>query len=235
MARCPAHDDNEASLSITEKEGKILLHDFGGCPIEAVCRAIGLELNDLFAGKQSAGVSSSRYCNTATLTLAQYADAKRLPIDFLQSLGLTESHRRHETAVRIPYRDQRGVEVAIRYRTALSKGPAGDNRFRWNKGAKLQLYGLWRPVASDYMILCEGESDCHTLWYHGFQALGVPGATNWNELRDSARLAGVAKVYVVVEPDSGGAAVKNGLKNLRSAIEFTWFRSGTSKIRVRFI
>jgi putative DNA primase/helicase len=209
MACCPVHADKNASLSITEGEGKILLHDFGGCSTEAICTALGLEMADLFSTASGVGKSPCQACNTATLTLAQYADAKRLPLDFLRSLGLTDSRYCGETAVRIPYRDDRGVEVAVRYRLALSKSAGGDNRFRWKKDTRPQLYGLWRPLANDYVVLCEGESDCHTLWHHGFPALGVPGATNWNEKRDAVRLASVATIYVVVEPDSGGAAVKS--------------------------
>ena len=49
VARCPAHDDRTPSLSIAEGcDGRPLLHCFAGCPPEAVCRALGLELRDLF-------------------------------------------------------------------------------------------------------------------------------------------------------------------------------------------
>jgi hypothetical protein len=49
-ARCPAHEDRNPSLSIGEgREGKILLHCFGGCTSEAVCDSLGLSLADLFS------------------------------------------------------------------------------------------------------------------------------------------------------------------------------------------
>jgi hypothetical protein len=34
----------------------------------------------------------------------------------------------------------------------------------------------------------QGESDCHTLWFHGVPALGIPGAANWREERDARHL-----------------------------------------------
>jgi hypothetical protein len=49
LARCPAHEDRSPSLSIRElDDGRILLHDFGGCEAADVLAAIGLALSDLF-------------------------------------------------------------------------------------------------------------------------------------------------------------------------------------------
>ena len=46
--RCPAHDDNKNSLSITHADGKWLVNCFAGCTVEAITSAIGLEVSDLF-------------------------------------------------------------------------------------------------------------------------------------------------------------------------------------------
>lgn len=49
MARCPAHDDRSPSLSIREADdGKILLRCMAGCRLEAIVKAVGLEVSDLF-------------------------------------------------------------------------------------------------------------------------------------------------------------------------------------------
>lgn len=48
LARCPAHDDRSPSLAIKMVDEKILLHDFGGCSVEAVLAAIGMTMGDLF-------------------------------------------------------------------------------------------------------------------------------------------------------------------------------------------
>jgi len=47
-ACCPAHDDKSPSLSISESNGKILLHCFAGCTIDTVLEKLGLEAKDLF-------------------------------------------------------------------------------------------------------------------------------------------------------------------------------------------
>jgi hypothetical protein len=61
------------------------------------------------------------------------------------------------------------------------------------------------------VVLVEGESDCHSLWFHGIPALGIPGAGNWREDRDAEHLNGIETIYVVLEPDRGGDAVKKWL------------------------
>jgi hypothetical protein len=48
MARCPAHDDGRASLSIRDIDGRTLLHCFAGCSTSAVLGSIGMELRELF-------------------------------------------------------------------------------------------------------------------------------------------------------------------------------------------
>lgn len=49
IAACPAHSDKSPSLSIRATEdGRLLLHDFGGCETSAVLQALGLRVSDLF-------------------------------------------------------------------------------------------------------------------------------------------------------------------------------------------
>ena len=49
MARCPAHDDRQASLSVNEgTDGRILIHCHAGCPTESVLRTLGMSFRDLF-------------------------------------------------------------------------------------------------------------------------------------------------------------------------------------------
>jgi hypothetical protein len=154
-----------------------------------------------------------QHCNTATV--AGYAAFKQLPESFLRSLGLTDIHYSGAPALRIPYRDRAGVEVAVRIRRTLAREAGHDRRFAWRKGDKPRLYGLDRLGTPEYVVLVEGESDCHTLWFHGIPVLGIPGASFWKEERDASELDGIERIYVVVEPDAGGEAVKAWLERSR--------------------
>lgn len=50
-ARCPAHDDKTASLSIAEADDRVLVHCFAGCAPSSVLASVGMELADLFDPK----------------------------------------------------------------------------------------------------------------------------------------------------------------------------------------
>ena len=47
-AKCPNHQDRENSLSIHEKNGKVLVTCFAGCAVKDVVESVGLTLSDLF-------------------------------------------------------------------------------------------------------------------------------------------------------------------------------------------
>lgn len=158
-------------------------------------------------------------------TLAEYADAKKLPEDFLRSVDLRDYAYFGTPSVRIPYLDELGGELAVRYRIGLHKTPGDGDRFRWNKGAKVRPYGLWRledARARGRVVLCEGESDAQTLWFHDFPALGIPGAGNWQPAWDTT-LDGIDAIYVVIEPDQGGDAIQK------------WIASSSIRERARLL
>ena len=229
MARCPAHNDHDPSLSVTTgTDGWVRVKCFAGCTREAVLSTLGLKKRDLAPVKTGRGGRvvnpPKQHRKSATpptpppatspegdqagrgLTLEQYAEHKRLPVEFLRSLGLVEVTYMDAPAVRIPYRDPAGAEIAVRFRIAAT----GKDKFRWRSGDKAMLYGLDRLQDGD-VLLVEGESDSHTLWAAGFNALGLPGASNWREDRDARLLEGAENIYIIIEPDAGGAAVKKWL------------------------
>lgn len=58
VARCPAHQDRTASLSIAEgDDGRALVHDFAGCSATDVLGAIGLDVADLFPNRERRDLS----------------------------------------------------------------------------------------------------------------------------------------------------------------------------------
>lgn len=236
-ARCPVHDDHNNSLSVNMKDDKVLGRCHAGCEQDVVAVALGLKDKNIRTPRTTKkrqpergegslppqthlhGCTAKHEANNLGCTLADYALLKRLSVDSLRSYGLGDMPYMGSPAIRIPYTDEQGAVIATRFRTALTKGEGGtDDRFRWKNGTKPCLYGLGRLGAAreaGYVILVEGESDCHTLWHHDIPAVGLPGATNWNEARDASHFDGIAIIYVVIEPDTGGEAVRRWLATSR--------------------
>ena len=112
------------------------------------------------------------------LTLAALAEAKKLPIAFLQSLGISDFKLNRLPVVRIPYSTEDDQEVAVRFRMALSE----NMRFKWRKGDHALLYGLNRLEQirkTGWVLIVEGESDSWTGCVYGLPALGAPGKSIW--------------------------------------------------------
>jgi hypothetical protein len=234
MSFCPAHDDrNSPSLSLKAQDGKLLLNCFAGCRPEDIVSEIGLQMKDLFSeggggifipqntparlhaqdekphangqnGRASGGARSEHGC-----TLKGYSEEKKLSEDFLRGLGLKDVTYLDKPAIRIPYPDEEGQEVAVRFRTSLD----GTEKFKWRSSDKPTLYGLGlleEARKAGFVVLVEGESDCHTLWFYEIPALGIPGASNW---RDgwATYLDGIEKIYAIIEPDQGGDTLREKL------------------------
>jgi hypothetical protein len=155
MSFCPAHDDrNNPSLSLKAEDGKLLLNCFAGCRPEDIVSKIGLGMKDLFSeggggifippntparlhaqdekphangqnGRASGDARSEHGC-----TLKEYSEEKKLPEDFLRGLGLRDVTYKEKPAVRIPYPDEEGQEVGVRFRVSLD----GAEKFKWRSG-----------------------------------------------------------------------------------------------------
>ncbi len=206
-------------MSVTEgDDGRALIKCFAGCENADIVNALGLEMSDLFERCNGHNKKFSSYPSKTTATvqpcnLKNYAEAKGLPVEFLQKQGLRDQKYQGEPAVRISYRDMNAQETAVRYRVALEKSEEIDERFKWRTGSKTSLYGLWRLETirkAGWVVLVEGESDAQTLWYHGIPALGIPGADTWKPAW-AEDLEGIEKVFAVIEPDKGGATLREKL------------------------
>lgn len=221
---CPFHDDSSPSLSVNREKG--LWHCFGcgagGDAIEFIERAEKIDFPEAIrqlalqhgvdlgpgggGGTHDPGIgSNTRTATGSGLTLAQYSEEKALPIDFLKDLAISDISYLGAPAVRIPYMDVNRTVRSVRFRVALT----GEARVRWRSGDKVLLYGLWRlnqARKDGYVVLVEGESDCHTLWFHGVPAVGLPGAGVWQEGWASL-FEEIAKIYVIIEPDAGGESI----------------------------
>jgi hypothetical protein len=186
---CPYHADKKSgSFSVGEKGFKCFsCGENGG--LTKLAKKLGI------------ATAASSPAQSQGLTVDEYCAEKHLEIDFLRGLGVTDRAQNGVKVLKIPYYNERGEEVATRYRTELSS----NKRFWWAKGSRLIPYGVWKQDEllqccnakggePPYILFVEGESDAQTLWSYGIPALGIPGASTWKQ----------DWVYIWREPDSGG-------------------------------
>lgn len=217
VALCPAHDDRAPSLSIDEKDGKVLLHCMAGCSPEAVVGSVGLTLADLM-GDQPMPAKRLEW----PATVDSLARAKGLPVELLRRYGvkdvsdMTEAEKlasgvNGSSGVWIPYYNSDGT---IAGRTRIRQTLEGKDRFRWAGGAGApQAYGiqdLEDARREGILCLCEGETDYWSLRAIGVPALGIPGAQAIRALPQTA-LAGIQTAYICQDSDPAGASFASTL------------------------
>jgi hypothetical protein len=196
MASCPAHADDDPSLSIKLSEsGNILLHCFAGCDTDSIVQSLDLDIGVLFPNTEEKKTGSVVSHKVTLNSLARHVGLEQ---SFLTDLGLS----RMNGGVGVPYYDQKNNLLYYKQRVALS----GKSKYRYPPGSKATPYGLWRlSDAAKKRALCivEGESDCWTLWNHNIPALGVPGASSFKVIT-SDHLENVDQIFVVQEDDEAG-------------------------------
>jgi hypothetical protein len=178
-ARCPAHDDRRASLSIaSDDDGTVLVKCHAGCGTAAILSAVGLTLKDLFPSRSG----TSRMNIVAEYNYTD-ADGKLL-----------------FQVVRLDPKDFRQ-----RRPDANGKGGWIWNL----KGVPRVLYRLpevRKAVADGQTIyLCEGEKDADRLAKIGLTATTNPGgAGKW--CKDYSEVLRGANVVVLPDNDEPGQA-----------------------------
>ena len=149
-ARCPAHDDRQASLSISSGErGEILLYCHAGCDTESVLSALGLKKSDLFNDKQP------KQKRAARKIVARY--------NYLDADGILLNQKTR-------WIDENGKKSFTWSHKEGGKWVSGK------QGADT-LYNL--PVVRNYsdIYIAEGEKDVETLSDMGLAAVcGAHGA-----------------------------------------------------------
>lgn len=185
-ASCPAHSDQNPSLSITVKpDGKLLLCCHTGCTTGEVCDALGIGVADLFP-KSTAKKTAKPKVRGRIVGTYDYVD---------------ESGAILFQVVRYDPKDFR------------QRQPSGLGGWTWGtKGVRRVLYHLPELLAADpsaWVFIPEGEKDVHNLADAGLVATTNPGgAGKWKHLSDDEALCGLK---VCILPDEGEKGAKHAL------------------------
>jgi P4 family phage/plasmid primase-like protien len=178
-AKCPAHDDDNASLSISEgANGRTLLHCHAGCVPEAICAALKIHTADLFPVK----VKSRK-----------------------GRFNIAMAYDYHDESGKLLFQVCRMEPKDFRQRRPDGNG-GWIWKMDGIKKVLFRLPEILHDVQNGKLIyICEGEKDVLKMVEHGFSATCNPGgAKKWQDsYTETLRGAAVA---IIADKDAPGRA-----------------------------
>ena len=188
MARCPAHEDRHASLSVAEgDDGRALVICHAGCDTDAVVKAAELEMSDLYPQEDGA------------------AGPARPPVQ----------GRGRQTRYRVRLAD--GSLASERIEHVRRDVPDVPKRMWWERDglkglrglspSSFALYGIdcLDPMAGDGVVVVEGEKVADALRAIGIPAVGSVTGAGGTPCREA--LLPLADRQVVLWPDADPAGL----------------------------
>jgi hypothetical protein len=188
---CPAHDDNKASLSISEgRDGKLLLNCFAGCSFESIVQNSPAHLRD-------SSVTNARPERVAPLQA---------------SVNVANSQPRTVIA-EYCYVDEDGALLYVVERHEpkdfRQKRPDVEGGWKWNlAGVRRVPYHLPQLIAAikngETVLIVEGEMDVESAASLGYIATTSAGGGAWAWTREFCIHFLGASVLVVADNDEPG-------------------------------
>jgi hypothetical protein len=199
-ARCPAHDDRRASLSIAQgDDGTALVKCHAGCDTAAILAAVGLKLADLFSPKTGPTPPHNGKQSTGGRTFPTVKEA------------IAELERTHgKRSAQWTYHNAQGVPVGVVVRWDKPSGkdirPVARHADGWRIGVMPEprpLYGLPNLVAANRVIVAEGEKAADAARSLGFIATTSAGGSQAAAKTDWLQLAG-KEIWILPDNDPPG-------------------------------
>jgi putative DNA primase/helicase len=199
MACCPAHDDQNPSLSISDgDDGKILVKCFAGCTQTSVI--------DALKGKGLWPEQSKNKLNGKNSTPKE-----------TQKKRIVETYDYKDLNSKLVYQIVRQEPKFFPQRQ-----PDGNGGWIWNLQGVTQVpYRLPDFIKCDSVVVVEGEKDANQLWDIGISATtNSGGAGNWSE--ELNQYFKNKEVYIIQDNDDAGrrhvGIVASNLKEIAASI-----------------
>lgn len=195
QCKCPAHDDRQASLTITKGEKCTLFRCHAGCTLDNILSAAGLEKKDTFYDSEIPKQSTWRF-------YVENREKRRIEAvyNYVSSNGKYAYTKLRLKGKKILY----GILKNERFTYGLPKNVS-------RKTLKA-IYGnptdLNKAISKGIPILIpEGEKDVDTLKKQGYTAFTYGGSNDWQPA--FAELVKRAEVIILADNDSPGLTVAN--------------------------
>lgn len=199
QCQCPAHDDKQASLTVTKGKKCILFYCHAGCSIDAVLKAAGIEKKDTFYDAKTKSPNWKAYIESR----------EKCQIEAVYNYVFLNSGYAF-TKLRL-----QGKKLVY--------GTLANERFSYglNGRTRKELCAVYAPsgiqainkAVSDGkpIFVPEGEKDVDTLAKQGYTAFTYGSTNDWQA--EFAKLVRCADVFILSDNDQAGMRVANTIYN----------------------
>lgn len=208
---CPAHNDKEASLTITKGNDRVLLHCHAGCNTENILQMVGLKMSDLFCQDQE---KQGR-------TWQEFIEFKEgRKIEEVYDYFNTDTGDYAFTRLRLEDKRFRyGRMQGEKFIYGLNRKKRKDIPAVYS-GSRNGISEIKKAISEGRKVFyVEGEKDVKTLVSHGYPAVTCGAAGDWTPI--CANLFRNADVVILADNDSPGLKlareVKSSLENVARA------------------
>jgi len=241
QARCPAHEDRNPSLSVSEgDDGRALLKCHAGCETEAVVAALGLRMQDLMLpgavspqrpARPTRNVATRRSGDARAVDTPKSTTAHRKPprtfptaADAISSL----KRKRPTKATHWTYRDADGEPVGVVVRWDLPDGgkqilPVSRTADGWVFGGMPEPRPLYRlpdllTRPTNTVFVCEGEKASETAASVGLLVTTSAHGSKSAGKTDWSPLAG-RDVVILPDNDAPGQQYAETVTNILAKLD----------------
>lgn len=208
-ARCPAHEDRQASLSIAEgRDGRVLLKCHAGCDHKKIVSALGLEERDLFDADATPATATKKAATPKAVKKAgqAFATADAAQKAYERTLGKPARSWR--------YRDRETLDEVGRVLRWNRPDGKKDIRplSRHADGWRLEHMAEPRPIYhvefledADRVYVVEGEKCCDAMSLEGGLGLSSTTSSGGSNAASKSDWSPLAGREVVILPDNDDA------------------------------
>lgn len=198
QCRCPAHEDKQASLTITKGRKCTLFHCHAGCSLERILTVAGLSKKDTFYDTESVKANWRAYVETREKRKIEAV------YNYVSCNGSYAFTKIRLTGKKILY----GILENERFTYGLPRSTPRKSL----KAIYGNIKAIEKAIAEDKPIFIpEGEKDADSLAKQGYTAFTYGGVNDWQA--DFAELVKGANVVILADNDKPGIDVANTILN----------------------
>ncbi len=225
IARCPAHDDHDPSLSVAEGEaGRVLLKCHAGCRTEDVVAALGLAMGDLMPEQASGARRRSPRRRETRPSMQTYPTAEEAVAALELRHGPRSDLWTYENADGEPVglivrwdRPETDPETGKPKKDILPVSRRGDGWVVGGMAEPRPLYQLGRLASAKRVYVCEGEKAADAVRSVGRTATTSPHGSESAHKADWSPLAG-KEVFILPDNDDAGQKYARAVANILAGL-----------------